>query len=135
MCNNRFIGGGRYTAPPVPMSLLCWNCQGLGNSETEQEFGDLIRAQDPSVVFLAETWLTKARLEEIRARYKFGGMIEVSRESKGGGVVFWKTNFDFSVDTFSPNHIEAIVNKGKEDVWRFTRLGETIIFLGQSYTV
>ena len=87
-------------------------------------------------MFLAKTWLTKARLEEIRARYKFGGMIEVSRESRGGGVVvFWKSDLDFLVDTFSPNHIDAIVNKGKEDVWRFTRLGETIIFLGQSYTV
>ena len=70
---------------------------------------------------MAETWLTKARLEEIRARYKFGGMIEVSRESRGGGVViYWKLDFDFSVDTFSSNHIDAIVNKGKEDAWRFT---------------
>ena len=48
------------------MSLLCWNYRGLGNPKTEQELGDLIRAQDPSVLFLAETWLTKARLEEIR---------------------------------------------------------------------
>ena len=48
-------------------------------------------------------------------------MIEVSRESRGGAVVvFWKSDFDFSVDTFSSNHIDAIVNKGKEDAWRFT---------------
>ncbi|KAK9983952.1 hypothetical protein SO802_033477 [Lithocarpus litseifolius] len=104
-----------------PMSLLCWNCRGLGNPETGQELGDLIRAQDPSVVFLAETWLKKARLEEIRAQYKFGGMIEVSREGKGGGVVlFWKKDCDISMDSYSPNHIDAIVNKGKDDAWRFT---------------
>ena len=48
------------------MSLLCWNCCGLGNPQTDQELGDLIHAQDPSVVFLTETWLDKARLEEIR---------------------------------------------------------------------
>ena len=103
------------------MILLCWNCSGLGNPETDQELGDLIRAQDPSVMFLAETWLTKARLEEIRTHYKFGGMIEVSRETRGGRVViFWKTDFDFLVDTFSLNHIDAIVNKGKDDAWRFT---------------
>ena len=71
MCSNRFIGGGCYTALPVPMSLLCWNYRGLGNLETEQELGDLIWAQDPLVMFLAETWLTKARLEEIWACYKF----------------------------------------------------------------
>ena len=92
-------------------------------------------------MFLAETWLTKARLEEIRARYKFGGMIEVSRETRGGEVVvFWKTDFDFSVDTFSPNHIDAIMNKGKDDAWRFTSFyGEsdtrTHHILRQSYAV
>lgn len=47
-------------------------------------------------------------------------MIEVSRISKGGGVaIFWKEKCDFSIDTYSPNHIDAIVNKGREDEWRF----------------
>ena len=96
------------------MSLLCWKYHRLGNPETERELGDLIRTQDPSVVFLVEIWLTKARLEEIRTCYEFGGMTEVSRESRGGEVVvFWKTDFDFSVDTYSSNHIDAIGNKGK----------------------
>lgn len=70
---------------------------------------------------MTETWLDKARLEEIRVRYKFGGLIEVAKESRGGGVaVVWKASYDFSVDTFSLNHIDAIVNKGKEGKWRFT---------------
>ena len=103
------------------MNLLCWNCRGLGNQPTEQELGDMIRAQDPSVVFLAETWLDKARLEEVRVRLNLGGMIEVCRETRGGGIViFWKKGIDFSLDTFSPNHIDGIVNKGTEDEWRFT---------------
>ena len=66
------------------MNLLCWNCQGLGNLPTEQELGDLIWTQDPSVVFLVETWLDKVRLEEIRSKMKFGGMIEVCRDMRGG---------------------------------------------------
>ena len=67
------------------MNLLCWNCRRLGNQPTKQELGDLIRAQDPSVVFLAETWLDKARLEEIRIKLNFGGMIEVvSRNERWG---------------------------------------------------
>ena len=76
---------------PSEMNLLCWNCRGLGNLQTEQELGDLIRAQDPSVMFLVETWLDKTRLEEIRVKLKFGGMIEVCRDTRGGGIViFWK---------------------------------------------
>ena len=37
------------------MSLLWWNCRGLGNPQTIQELDDLVQAQDPVVVFLAET--------------------------------------------------------------------------------
>ena len=35
-------------------------------------------------------------------------------------AIMWKKDIDFSVDTYSPNHIDAIINKGKEDEWRFT---------------
>ena len=80
----------------------------------------MIQAQDPSVVFLTETWLDKARLEEVRVQYKFGGLIEVSKESRGGGIAnFWKAEYDLFMDTYSVNHIDAIVNKGKEGEWRF----------------
>ena len=48
------------------MSLLCWNCRGLGNRQTIQELDDLVRAQDSTVVFLAETWLDDSRLSGIR---------------------------------------------------------------------
>ncbi|XP_075665534.1 uncharacterized protein LOC142635222 [Castanea sativa] len=103
------------------MSFLCWNGHGLGNPQTDQGLGDLIWAQDPSVLFLTETWLDKARLEEIKVRCKFGGSIEVSKENQGGGIaIFWKADYDLSMDTYSINHIDAIVNKGKEGEWRFT---------------
>lgn len=35
-------------------------------------------------------------------------------------AIFWKEGCDFSIDTYSSNHIDAIVNKGKEDELRFT---------------
>lgn len=72
-------------------------------------------------MFLVETWLKKARLIYLRDKLKFDGMIEFSREGLGGGVaVFWKKDVDFSVDTYSPNHIDVVINKGKEGEWRFT---------------
>ena len=36
-------------------------------------------------MFLVETWLDKVRLEEIRSKMKFGGMIEVCRDMRRGG--------------------------------------------------
>ena len=41
------------------MSLLVWNCLGLENLRTGKELEVLIRAKDPFVVFLAETWAMK----------------------------------------------------------------------------
>ena len=93
---------------------------GFGNPQTEQELGDIIRAQGPSVMFLAETWLDKARLLFIRDKLRFEGLLEFSREGRGGGVaILWKKEVDFSVDAYSSNHIDAIINKGKDDGWRF----------------
>ena len=87
------------------MNLLCWNCRGLGNLSTEQELGDLIRAKDPSVVFLAETWLDKARLKDIKVRLNFGGMIEMCRGMREGGIViFWKKDVDFSWHVLSKSY-------------------------------
>ena len=81
------------------MNFLCWNCRGLGNSQTEQELGNIVRAQGPSIVFLAKTWLDKARLLFLRDKLKFEGLLEFSREGRGGGVaIMWKKDVDFSID-------------------------------------
>ena len=50
---------------------------GLGNLPTEKELGDLTRAQDPSVLFLAETWTDEARLKKIKRNLQFDHMFFV----------------------------------------------------------
>ena len=42
-----------------------WNCRGFGNLCTGKELGELVQVKDndPSVVFIAETWIDKARLD------------------------------------------------------------------------
>ena len=47
--------------------------------------------------------------------------MEFSGEGRGAGVaVMWKKDVDVLVDTYSLNHIDAIINKGKKDEWQFT---------------
>ena len=80
---------------PGAMSLLCWNCRGLRNWQIVQELSDLVQAQDPTVVFLAETWLDDIRISSIRDSLHFGHYHGVSRLTRGGGLVmFWKKDFD-----------------------------------------
>ena len=63
------------------MSVLVWNCRGLGNSQIIRELGNLIWAQDPAVVFLAETWLDEARLKYLLHNFVFDQKFVVSKIS------------------------------------------------------
>ena len=53
------------------MSLLVWNCRGLGNLCIEDQLANFAWAKDPSVVFLADTWTDKVRLEHVQRRIQF----------------------------------------------------------------
>ena len=103
------------------MSCLAWNCCGLGNPCTVRELGDLIRAKDPFIVFLAKTWADEARLKELKRNLGFDNLHFVERISREGGLaLFWKNTVDLQVQTSSKNHIDAIVNKGVDGAWRLT---------------
>ena len=83
------------------MNLLCWNYQGLGNRQTIQDLRALVRARDPSIVFLAETWLEETRLSSICDSLRFGHYHEVSRITHGGGLeLVWIKFFDNSILCF-----------------------------------
>ena len=44
----------------------------------------------------------------------------MSKIIRGGGLaLFWK-DFDLHVESSSQNHIDALIDKGKDNVWRFT---------------
>ena len=53
------------------MNCLVWNYRGLGNLRTGKELGDMIRAKDPSVVFLVETLADEARLDTMQINIDF----------------------------------------------------------------
>ena len=48
------------------MNCLAWNYRGLGNLRTGKELVEIIRAKDPSVLFLAETLTDEARLDTVQ---------------------------------------------------------------------
>ena len=53
------------------MSIIVWNCRGLGNLQTKKELEVVIRAKDPSVVFIIETCVDEARLKDIQQQIDF----------------------------------------------------------------
>ena len=94
---------------------------GLGNQRTVHKLASLLRAQDPTILFLAETWVDKARLTKLCDDLHFDEKWIVPRVSRAGGLaLLWKNTVQIDVDSSSLNYIDVIVNKGKDDSWRFT---------------
>ena len=51
----------------------------------------------------------------------FGHKHVVSKVSRGKGLaLLWKADFDLLVDTSSLNQIDAQINEGNDNTWRFT---------------
>ncbi|XP_050259968.1 uncharacterized protein LOC126705053 [Quercus robur] len=101
------------------MSCLAWNCRGLGNLRTGRELVDIIRAKDPSVVFLAETLTDDARLELVQRNIDFDHRWVVPREGRSGGLaLFWKSIVNLKVESSHRYFIDATIDKGTEGEWR-----------------
>ena len=71
------------------MSIIVWNCHGLGNLQTGKELEVMIRAKDPTIVFLAETWVDEARLQEIKHKIEFDNLFFVERNNRGGNLALY----------------------------------------------
>ena len=103
------------------MSCLSWNCHGLGNPQIEDELIALVTNKDPILVFLMETKVEKCVLERIGRKIQCPNLFVVPRVNTGDGLVlYWKRDFDVDVQSFLAHHIDAIINHGVDDAWRFT---------------
>ena len=73
-------------------------------------------------MLVAETWLVEARLKVFLKNLNFGNMHVVSNINQGGGLVFlWRVYVQLRVASSSLNHVDAIINEGRDNTWRFTR--------------
>ena len=82
------------------------NCRGLGNSCTKNELVDLGRAKNPSIVFLAETWVDKVRLKNVLRDENL--FIDPQLNMRGGLVLFWRSTIDVIVEGSSTNYIDTM---------------------------
>ena len=79
----------------------------------------------PQIMFLQETKLHQAEMERVRMKLKFKGMLAVDCEGDGrrrrGGIgLFWREECSVSIQSFSLNHIDALIKIDGGQEWRFT---------------
>lgn len=103
------------------MSCLSWNYCGLENPQIEDELVALVHNKDPKLVFLMETKVDKAILERIGKKIQFSNLLVVPLHNTGGGLaLFWPNDMNVDVQSFSPCHIDAIIDHGVDDAWLLT---------------
>ena len=104
------------------MSTLAWNCRGLGNRRIVRALEKVVSSEDPNFIFLMETKLVVTEMDGIKKGLnRFQGLVVPSKGRSGGLALLWKKELKVSVQTFSDNHIDAIVDQGvTRHQWRIT---------------
>jgi exonuclease III len=72
------------------MSILSWNCRGLGQPSTVQELSRLVQQYCTKIVFLSETRQQQNRVSNLRFRFGYKNSFVANGKGKGGGlVIYW----------------------------------------------
>lgn len=103
------------------MSLLCWNCRGLGNPRSVQYLREIRRTKRPKIIFLCETFQRKGEIDRIIRELRNASCLEVEANGHSGGLaLLWDDDITVSIQSYSRNHIDAKVEEGENKTWRFT---------------
>ena len=105
------------------MSLLAWNCRGLGSAPAVRSLTDVVKFLDPVLVFLSETKASLNRIKGIQRKLNFTQGITVPSDGRSGGLaMLWKEGTDVSFKSGLNGHIDVVVCEGAgAQPWRATR--------------
>lgn len=93
------------------MSILCWNCRGLGHPKAVPSLKDLIRVYKPDIFFLIETLSHSNKIRDVCYLLGYDAYFTVAREGRSGGlVVIWKSSIQCNIINYSSNFINLQVN-------------------------
>ncbi|WJX96618.1 hypothetical protein P8452_77796 [Trifolium repens] len=103
------------------MSILSWNCRGLGNPSAIPTLRDLVRTYQPDVMFLCETLVHANKIVEIRIKLGFDEAFAVDRIGRSGELaIMWKNKVKCKIINYSQNFINAEISSDSWSSWRFT---------------
>lgn len=103
------------------MTTLSWNSQGIGPPRKVRFLTDVIRQERPNFVFLGETICKKDKIEFLRMKLGFEGMVVVDPQGRSGGLAFlWCDSDQEKLMSLSQNHIDVEVTVEGMGVWRIT---------------
>jgi hypothetical protein len=103
------------------MNILSWNCQGLGNLEAVLALHNLVKTQEPKVLFLMKKKIDSKRMEGIRVKLHFKFCFSVPSLGRSGGLdMLWNDPAQLFIQNVLQNHIDSHVQINGGITWRFT---------------
>jgi exonuclease III len=104
------------------MSLLSWNCRGLGNPQTVQFLRRLVKEKSSCLVFLMETKRLQNNVGFLKVQLGFDNLFAVDCIGRSGGLILlWKSSAQVTIQNYSLRHINAefqLCSNGP--LWKFT---------------
>ena len=80
----------------------------------------IVREKAPNVLFLMVTKQSMEEMKKIQADLTYHCMVVVpSVRRRGGLALLWMADVELHLQTYSPNHIDALIKKDNS-FWRFT---------------
>lgn len=96
----------------LPLLEHAWAWESTHSSRAKK----IVRAQDLSVLFLAETWADEARLSKLCDDLNFDEKWVVGRVTRAGGLALrWNNSLNVKIVASSLNYIDSIFNDGQVD--------------------
>ncbi|CAH9086594.1 unnamed protein product [Cuscuta epithymum] len=104
------------------MSLISWNCRGLGNAKTMQGFSDLTYSHRPDIFFLMETKLCSLRAKDVLYKHGYSNFAGADSAGSNGGLALgWNDDVNLQVTQVNNNYIDCLIKLSESDPgWRLT---------------
>ena len=93
------------------MSVLSWNCRGLGNPEAVRELRSIVKLEGPSLLFVMEIKIKAKGVEDLKYTLGLAGSFAIDSFGLSGGIgLFWSKDVTVDLKNFSKNHIDVLVH-------------------------
>lgn len=103
------------------MSLLSWNCRGIGVPLTVKALRDLCRRYKPAVVFLIETKNKVQKMEKDRRKWfnKYSACYMDPAGQSGGLALWWDSSVKMHIDRMGQNFFHTRIDSDsfEDSVW------------------
>lgn len=103
------------------MSLLAWNCRGLGNPQAIRFLKEITQQLKLSIIFLFETLSKLNKIEEVCKVLHFAGWWGVEAQGHSGGLaLMWKNEGACKVLAGDKHYIDFKVENTHVGRWHYT---------------